>query len=259
MSPRSRVPLAIAAAVLLVILGIPWSHRKMSGATDLKPVKQMRVEAPEEGTVAEVFVHEGDAVAAGQPLFRLGSSAVAEEAERHRGEWDRLLKKSSAGRVSGNALMAYQSEQMAASEGVALRSAETRQSFLLVRSPMAGRVLTARPEDLLGRHATVGMALADIGDCRKMVAEIAVSERFLEYLRIGSPVSALVRTRPTKSWRGTVAAISPATLEQRATSEGADGPDVPPAVPDRFVVRAVFDNPDGALLPGAGANLKITS
>lgn len=259
MSPRSRLPLAIAAAVLLLILGIPWSHRKMSGTTNLKPMKQVRVEAPEESTVAEVFAHEGDLVAAGQPLFRLGSSAVAEEAERHRGEWDRMLKRSSAGRVSGNALIAYQSEQMAASEKVALRSAETRQDFLMVRSPIAGRVLTARPEDLLGRHVSVGMSLVDIGDCRKMVAEVAVSERFLEYLRVGSPVSALVRTRPTKSWRGTVAAISPATLEQRGTSEGADGPDLPQVTPDRFLVRAVFDNPDGTLVPGAAANLKITS
>lgn len=259
MSPRSRPPLAIAAAVLLIVLGIPWSHRKISGTTNLKPAKQARVEASEEGIVVEALVHEGDVVAAGQPLFRLASSAVTEDAERHRGERDRMLKKSSAGLASGNAILVYQSGQMAASEEAALRSAEARASYLVVRSPITGRVLTPHVEDALGRHVTVGMPLAEIGDCRKMVAEVPVSERFLEYLRIGSPVSALIRTRPTKSSKGVVAAISPATLEQRATSEGVDGPDLPPAAPNRFVVRAVFDNADGSLFPGAEARLKISS
>jgi multidrug efflux pump subunit AcrA (membrane-fusion protein) len=101
--------------------------------------------------------------------------------------------------------------------------------------------------------------LADVGDCRKLVAEVPVSERLLEYLRVGSTVVALVRTRPTRAWRGSVADISPATLEQPVTSVGDDGPEIPPAKPDQFVVRAVFDNTDGTLLPGAQAKLKISS
>ncbi len=259
MSPRSRLPLAIAGAVLLVVLGIPWSHRKITGITNLKPERRANVQASENGIVAETFVHEGDFVAKGQPLFRLGSSAVAEETERHRGERNRMLKKSSEGRATANAMLVYQSEQKAASEDAALRSAEAREGYLVVRSPIAGRVLTPRVEDALGKHVTVGSALAEVGDCRRMVAEVPVSERFLEYLRIGSPVSAMVRTRPTRPSKGVVAAISPATLEQRPTSAGVEGPDLPPVAPDRFVVRAVFDNADGSLLPGAEARLKITS
>ena len=170
-----------------------------------------------------------------------------------------MLKKSSEGRATANAMLVYQSEQKAASEDAALKSAEAREGYLVVRSPIAGRVLTPRVEDALGRHVTVGAALAEVGDCRRMVAEVPVSERFLEYLRIGSPVSALVRTRPTRTSKGVVAAISPATLEQRPTSAGAEGPDLPPVAPNRFVVRAVFDNADGSLLPGAEALLKITS
>jgi putative peptide zinc metalloprotease protein len=259
MSPRSRLPLAIAGGVLLLVLGIPWSHRKITGTTNLKPAKQARVEASEDAIVAETFVHEGDMVTSGQPLFRLASSAVVEDAERHRGERERMTKKSSQGRESSNPLLAYQSEQMAASEDAAVKSAEAREAYLLVRSPIAGRILTPRVEDVLGRHVTVGTNLADVGDCRQMVAEVPVSERFLQYLRVGSPVSALVRTRPTRTSRGVVASISPATLEQRPTSEGEGGPDLPPVVPDRFVVRATFDNADGSLLPGAEARLKITA
>jgi putative peptide zinc metalloprotease protein len=259
MSPRSRLPLAITASVLLLVLGIPWSHRRITGTANLKPEEQVRIQAPEDSRVAEVFVHEGDAVSAGQPLFRLTSLAVAADAEQHRAERERMLKKSSVGRASSNPLLAYQSEQMAESEGVALKNAETREGFLLVRSPIAGRVLTSRPEDLVGRNVTAGTDLADVGDCRKLVAEVPVSERLLEYLRVGSPVAAMIRTRPTRTWKGSVVTISPATLLQPVTSVGQDGPDVPASTPDRFVVRAVFDNSDGSLYPGAEARLKIRS
>lgn len=259
MSPRSRVPIAVTAGVLLLVLGVPWSHRKISGTASLKPEKQVRIEAPEDSRIAEVLVHEGDVVAAGQPLFRLQSSAVAADTEAHRSERDRMLKKASAGRASSNPVLAYQSAQTAASEAVALRNAETRQDFLLVRSPIAGRVLTPRPEDLIGRNVTAGSLLADVGDCRRLVAEVPVSERLLEYLRVGSPVSALIRTRSGRSSTGQVATISPATLQQQPTSMGDDGANVPPAKPDQFVVRAVFDNSDGSLYPGAEAKLKIRS
>jgi putative peptide zinc metalloprotease protein len=259
MSPRSRLPLAVAAGVLLLVLGIPWSHRRVTGTANLKPEEQVRIEAPEDSRVAEVLVHEGDAVSAGQPLFRLTSLAVAADAEQHRSERDRLLKKSSVGRASADPLLAYQSEQRAESEGLALKNAESRESFLLVRSPIAGRVLTARPEDLVGRNVTAGSDLADVGDCRKLVAEVPVSERLLEYLRVGSPVVAMIRTRPTRTWKGSVAEISPATLLQPVTSVGQDGPDVPRSTPDQFVVRAVFENSDGSLYPGSEARLKIRS
>ncbi len=259
MSPRSRLTIAGAAAALLLVLAVPWSHRKVSGTADLKPEKQMRIEAPEDGLVSEVLVHEGDQVAAGQPLFRLASSFPVGDAERHRGEREKLLKRSSAGRASSNAMLAYQSERMAASAEIALRSAENRQDYLLIRSPIAGRVLTPHTEELVGRYLTGGTPLADVGDCRKMVAEIAVSERLLDYLRVGSPVAALIRTRPMKSWEGSVATISAATLEQPVTAAGQGGANIPPEQPDRFVVRAVFNNTDGSLFPGSAAKIKITS
>jgi multidrug efflux pump subunit AcrA (membrane-fusion protein) len=259
MSPRSRLPLAITAGVLLLVLGIPWSHRRITGTTDLKPEKQVHIEAPDDAKVAEVLVHEGDIVAAGQSLFRLRSSALVADTEQHRTGQERMLRKSSAGRASSDPLLAYQSAEMATSEGIALRTAEARESFLVVRSPIAGRVLTPRTEDLVGRYVTAGTALADVGDCRKLVAEVPVSERLLEYLRVGSPVLALIRTRPTRVCKGSVASISPATLQQPVTSVGEDGPNLPPARPDQFVVRAVFENADGSLFPGAEAKLKIRS
>ncbi len=259
MSRRSRGPLAAIGAVVLLILMVPWSRRTIPAEAILKPSTRVRVEAPEEGVVEEVLAREGDTVRRGQPLFRLASPAADEEVERHRVKLERFLKKSSQGREAANAALVFQSERRASSAQAALKSAEAQRGFLLVRSPIAGRILTPRTEDLTGRYVVEGTSLAEIGDCRRMVAEVGVPERFLEYLQVGAPVTALIRTRPMKPRTGSIAAISPATLEQPSTVTAGREPVPPSAHPDRFVALAVFDNPDGTLLPGAAAKVKIRS
>ncbi len=258
MSPRSRVPLAIAAGVLVVVLAVPWSRRTIGSDAFLKPADAASVQAPEEGIVAKVLVHEGQDVQRGQPLFSMSSPAVDAEARRSLAERDLHARKSSANQALANAGMMFQSASRASAAQTALETAESRQGFLVVRSPIAGRVLTSRPEDLEGRYVAAGFNLADVGDCRKMVAEVPVSERLLEYLNTGSPVTAQVQTHPMTSYSGAVAAISPATMEQPLTADGKE-PIAPSVNPDRFIVRAVFDNSDGALLPGAAASVKIRS
>ena len=258
MSSRSRVPLAIAAGVLVVVLAVPWSRRTIGSDAFLKPADAASVQAPEEGVVAKVLVHEGQDVQRGQPLFSMVSPAVDAEARRSLAERELHTRKSSANQALANAGMMFQSASRASAAQTALETAESRQGFLVVRSPIAGRVLTARPEDLEGRYVAAGFNLADVGDCRKMVAEVPVSERLLEYLNAGSPVTAQVQTHPMTSYSGVVAAISPATMEQPLTADGKE-PIAPSVNPDRFIVRVVFDNSDGALLPGAAASVKIRS
>ncbi len=256
MSPRSRTPLAIAAGVLLVIVIVPWTRRTIRADAFLKPAASVSVQAPEEGLVTKVLVHEGQMVKSGDPLFSVSSPAVVAEAQRSLVERDLQARKTSANRALSNAAMAYQSASRAGAAQTALDTAEYRRGYLLVRSPIAGRILTPRPEDLEGRYVAAGFTLADVGDCRKMVAEVPVSERLLEYLSMGSPVSAQIQTRPMKTYSGVVENLSPATMEQPVTADGKD-PAAPSVNPDRFVVRAVFQNSDGVLLPGAAAKVKI--
>ncbi|MDQ6894335.1 MAG: efflux RND transporter periplasmic adaptor subunit [Acidobacteriota bacterium] len=257
MSPRSRLPLAGIAVALLLLLAVPWTRRTISAESVLKPSKQLTIQAPEEGVVTDVFIHEGDQVEKGQPIVRIANPALEADAERFRSQAERFAKKSSGDLAASNAGMAFQSRSRASAAQSALQTAEYRQGFLLVRSPIAGRVLSSRMEDLQGRSVQAGFSVATIGDCRRMVAEAGVSERLLEYLKKGSAASALVRTRPLKSWKGAVASISPATVEQPATAAAGKDPRLPSPRPDRFVALVVFENPDGTLLPGAQATLKI--
>jgi multidrug resistance efflux pump len=256
-SPRSRGPLAAAAAIILVILLVPWSRRTIRADARLAPATEVRLAAPQDGTVTEVLVRNGDAVRRGVPLFRISSAAADEELSRRKVEQERFAKQSSGGREAGDPLAVYEATQRGYSAETALRSSATRRDNLLVRSPIEGRVLTPRTEDLAGRYVPEGFELARVGDCRRMVARLPVSERLLEYLKPGAPVTAQIGTRPLKSCRGTVRSISPATLQQPVTSSAGADWRLPSNRPDQFVALAVFENADGTLLPGAAARVKI--
>jgi putative peptide zinc metalloprotease protein len=256
MSPRSRIPLAAIAVAIVLLLVVPWSRRTIRAEATLKPSETVRLEAPEDGIVAEVLAGEGDRVEAGQPLFRVVSPATEEERGRLTAQRDRFLSSSTSGRAAADPGLVFQSERRASSADAALQSAESRNQDLVVRSPISGRILTHRPADLTGRFVSAGALLGEVGDCRKMTADIAVSERFLQYLRTGAPVTALVHASSWRNRQGSVAAISPATEGQPVTA-GKQDPAAPTAAPDRFVARAVFDNTDGKLLPGAAARVKI--
>jgi len=135
-------------------------------------------------------------------------------------------------------------------------SGQAREGRLVVRSPIAGRILTPYPEQLEGRAVPAGTLLAEVGDDRKMTAELAVTERLLDDLEPGAPVSALLRGRlaPVK---GLVARISPATLSQPPTTASGSEPLAPTLQPDQFVALAVFENPRGELVAGMAGSARI--
>jgi len=257
MSARGRLPLAAAGAVVLLLLFVPWSRRTLATDVNLEPFSRAQIQAPREGIVSEVLVHEGDSVNAGQPLFLLTSAATAEEGQRLTAQREMAQEQSRIGQQTGNAALAYQADQRSSSVQEALHAARVRREELTVRSPIFGRVLSPRPEDLAGRYVIEGSSLAEVGDCRQMVADIGISERFLEYLHPGAPVIALVQTRLARPAHGSVVRISSATMEQPATASAGREPAIPSSRPDRFVASTAFDNPDGRLLPGATAKIKL--
>ncbi|MGE5276546.1 MAG: efflux RND transporter periplasmic adaptor subunit [Acidobacteriota bacterium] len=257
MSSRSRKPLLAAAAALAALLLVPWTHRKIRTEIVLRPATEVHLEAPEDAVVAEVLAGEGDAVAPGQPLLRLSSPAAQAEALELRAERGRLEKQESRARGGSDAADVYVAQRRGASVDSALASDAARREQLLVRSPIAGTVLTRRLQDLEGRLVVVGTPLVQVGDCRKLLADLDFTERRLDEIAQGEPVSAMLPGRPLRPAHGRIVSVSAATLAQPATPTSAADPSAPGARPERFVARAEFDNADGTLRPGMAGKSKI--
>jgi putative peptide zinc metalloprotease protein len=257
MSGAARPRLAAFAAALLLLLFVPFSRETLTSEGVLAPAARLRVEAPEGGRVEEALVRESDAVREGDVLVRMSSLDADAAAAESAGDRERSAGAARASRSAGDAGNAYRDERRAESAAVALDGARVRLEKLAVRSPLGGRVLTPRVEDLEHRFVSKGTLLLEVGDCRELVVALPVSERLHDDLEIGSAVTAYVRQRPLEAIHGTVRRIAPATAGQPATAAPGLEPSLPGEMPDRFVALAFFPNPGETLRPGSPVRAKI--
>jgi putative peptide zinc metalloprotease protein len=257
MSPRSRKALLAAAAVLALLLVLPLARRTTRSEARLRPAGVVHVDAPGDGVIERVSVSEGDAVTVGAELLRIVNPAAEAEAARFSAESARMAGREGAARQAGDAWAVAEANAQREAAAAGLENAVVERNRLSIKSPIVGRVLTARPADLVGDFVTAGTPLLEVADCSKLIAEFPVSERLLDDLSVGAPVRALLGQRPMRPVRGRVVRISSATLDQPQTARGLSDPPRPSTRPDRFVAFALFDNPDGSLRPGDLARAKI--
>lgn len=257
MSRRARVYILGGAAALFLLLAVPWAPWTIETEVVLKPWTEVRLEAPEDGTIAQVRSHEGDAVRQGDIVAVLSSPAVESAVAGTRAQREGLRKRASGRREASDPGGVFRSEQRGSAADATLRSALDRQQRLSVPSPIAGRVLTRRMEDLPGRFVQAGSVIAVVGDCRRLKAEIPISERLLSYLQRDSPVSLQLRARPAHILHGSIVQIGSAAETLPRTADGTLETIRPAERPERFIAFVEFDNADGANLPGMGGKAKI--
>ena len=172
------------------------------------------VGAPVAGVVQRVDVRVGDAVSAGQPLFRLddrdllarraAAGAHLREAEaagekpRHRYEYLTRLQASAPGDISREALSAARDERNAADAAVESARADAAQidvdlERLVVRAPATGKVLqvNVRPGEYVEGAATKPPVL--LGDDSRMFLRVDIDENDAWRFRPGARARGVLR------------------------------------------------------------------
>jgi HlyD family secretion protein len=134
---------------------------------------------------------------------------------------------------------------------------ESVNNALLLRAPETGTILTQRPQDLVGSSVTGGAPLFTLGDTRRMRVEMPVTERLIQSMRVGEPVSIRVPSFPYRKYRTTISAIAPAAEAIPATLHASEVRRGPGETPERFVAVAFLDNADNALRSGMTADAKL--
>jgi len=256
MAPQHRKWLFTAAAALLLIVAIPWPRRVISADGVLRPIRSVQLQAPMDGMVSAVLSGEGEHVRSGDVVLAVESGTVQSAVATLTSERALFSEQARRERSRANSAGTFRSEQRENAAARALEKEESDRARLQVRTPIDGIVLTPRLRDLRSRFVRAGALLGSIGDCRKMKAELLISERKLTDVFPGAPVSLQLAARPWQVVRGTIAAISPSTPNASRIANG--DPNLRPAdEPDRFTAIAVFDNADGALLPDMTGRVKI--
>lgn len=128
-----------------------------------------------------------------------------------------------------------------------VRQAEDDLKQTEIHAPIAGVLVTARPERLLGTHVQPGTALLSIQEVGTLDVDINVPEKELAEIRIGQPVELKVLGYPDLTYTAQVVEIAPvvtSTNEQLAAAT-------------HMVVRCRMSDPDGMLKPGMTGEARI--
>ncbi|HMD32375.1 MAG TPA: GAF domain-containing protein [Candidatus Acidoferrales bacterium] len=231
---------ALVVAIVLVV--VPWPLR-VDGTAQIVPAQRRVVTAESEGIVKQVFVHEGESVAAGAPLAQLDDSDIRVRLEAARASLA-LARHDLAeaadrrdAQASGRARLHMEIAQAA----VDLETDKLAHARLV--APIAGVVVTPKVEEKAGRLVTRGETFCELVDPSQMVAEIAFPETDAPLVKDGAGVVLKVNALPTVTFHGSVERLG----TQVVATEGEQ----------YFQARAVFENAGGRLRDDMAGRAKI--
>jgi GAF domain-containing protein len=243
--PRQRRIAYVAVLVIAVAAAtlIRWPLRVSGIDPVFRPLWRADVRPTLPGVVDRVFVREGATVERGAPIMHLRD--------------DELRAQRTAALAAVAA--AERSATIAASRGDAgeerlqrLRVDVLRRESdlldeqiqaMLVRSPVHGVVLTARPEEKVGTRADAGDLLAVIGRTDSLELELAVDQRDVTRIRLNDEVRLRVAALPQQTFTGRVTSIAGIG----STNDGSVA----------FPVRAIVGNDRALLRPGMAAYARV--
>ncbi|HBE69266.1 MAG TPA: hypothetical protein DDW52_14045 [Planctomycetaceae bacterium] len=238
---NARTYIAVLAAVVAVcFVPIPF---RISCSTRCEPVLSRFVAAPFTTRLEQTHAEIGQRVNAGDLLATLdGGEIIAELAslrDKANQAKQRQLAALSSGDHSEAAHERLELEQIA--REIALL--ERRQSELEIRAPIDGIIVDGDLERAQGTPLDIGQTLFEIASLSELVAEVAVPERDIRFVRQDLPASVTFSAASSKSVRTKIERI-----HLRSEIREAD------AV---FIAEAPLDNSDGTLRPGMTANTMV--
>jgi putative peptide zinc metalloprotease protein len=252
---RAKWAGAMGVALLLLIPPVP---SKVSTDLVLEPGKSVQIRAEVPGAIHQVFVHQGDAVQAGQVLATLENPEI--EAEAHAVTDELALASSNLRYAQGRsdldeaAPASRERKRLLEEQSVA----QKRLEGLTIRSPFAGVVTTQIVEQRAGEYLDAGDEFCSVVDRTTMKARILVRDWELEEIHQGAEAQIKVLPFPYQTYSGHVEQILPAAAADRPVAEPLKLERMGQELTNYFAVVMVFPNADGSLREGMTGTAKIS-
>ncbi|MHB1861982.1 MAG: efflux RND transporter periplasmic adaptor subunit [Gemmatimonadaceae bacterium] len=242
-APTAGTPYVVADSTIQSVL---------DAAGTAQPITEATLSTKLMGTVTDVLVHEGDVVAAGQPLVHIdardlvardaqiqaaiaGAEAVQHDAQTQAARIRALYADSAATRAQ---LDAAETGLARANAGVAAANASAREldatrAYADVRAPFAG-IVTQRFVDP-GAFAAPGAPLVTVQNMSRLRVSVNAAPEDVRGLARGAHVQA--------------------TIEDTTVTATVEG--VVPAAGNIYTINAIVDNPRHRLTAGGAASIAI--
>jgi RND family efflux transporter MFP subunit len=245
MEKTRRLAMTIAAAAALIFLIVFPLPMRVDGDATVAPGQRAQVQPEFEGTVAKVFVQEGDVVKRGQVLAEMDAwelrSAVAAAEAKYQAA---ILQMNHSLATNDGAEGGVQRVQADYWKGEVANTQELL-SRAKLRSPIDGVVATPHIDTFAGRRLQFGDTFGEVVDTSSAVVDVAVDASDLSLLRPGENAAIKLNSYPTRTFHGQVAVLSPKGEAQGESRV--------------FYARVAVSNPDGAMRTGMEGRGKISS
>ena len=238
---HNRPPPAIVAMTVAESQAVP---HYLSGIGTIAAVHQVTVASQVGGAITQILFTAGDSVAAGQPLVQLDDGPEQGDLKNFEAQarYDLVTLKRNQElvakqAVSQSTLDQSQSQLDQANAGVARMKALIAQK--LIRAPFAGKLGVRLVE--VGQYVAPGTAMVSLTDLSRLYVNFTLPEQTAASLTQGQEVEFDVDAYPGQRFVAKINAIEPQVTTETRTIK----------------LQAVTDNPDGKLLPGMFANVRV--
>jgi biotin carboxyl carrier protein len=201
-------PAMIAACVMLVAMWIPLPYR-VACDCEIQPVLRRYVASPYEGVLQQSLVESGDIVDAGQVVARLDGRALRVELAGVTAEFEGAKKRRDSSLATGNVAESHIATSEMSRHEAQMTIIKERLEHLDVRSPLAGMVVAGDLEKATGAPLEMGQTLFEVAPLETMVAEVAIPESEIDYVKAGMVVDIKVNAFPFKTFAAEIVRVQP--------------------------------------------------
>ena len=243
--PRRRRLLVAAVAVVAIaaLTLIRWPLRVDGVDPTFRPLWRADVRPTVSGVIDRVFVREGMAIDRGAPIMHLRDDELRAQRDAAAAAVAAADRAAAIASSHGDAA----EERLQRLRGDVLRRdvdlLDEQIRSAVVRSPVAGVVLTPRPEERVGAHVDAGDLLAVVGRTDSLELELGVEQVDVTRVHVGEEVRLRIDALPQRTFSGRVVSVGALPVGDSSSVT--------------FPVRAVVANDGGLLRPGMAAYARV--
>ena len=204
---RQGVILGTLAAAILLLIFCPLPLR-ISGTAVVAPQSVATLAAPVEGTIANVYVREGQKVSRGEVLATMDDWSWRNQLTAAQAKYEAAML-AMQGDLAHHSAKAGEDRTQADYLYAEMERTRLRIANAQLRSPIDGIVMTPDLQNAVGEHLDAGATFAQVLNLASARINIAVDQEDARLVQAGQSAAIKLNSFPAQTLHGQVFSVSP--------------------------------------------------
>ena len=196
------------AAGLALLMFVPVPYR-VACDCEIQPVTRRFVSAPYTGPLERAVVRPGEVVSKDQVLAYMDGRQLRLELTGIEAEYQAARRRHSSALAQGEVAQSQIARSESRKLETQIKSHNDQLSRLEIRSPYDGIVISGDLDKAQGATMEIGQTLFEVAPLDNMLAEVAIPESEIKYVRGSNSVAIKLNAFPYRTFYGEVNTINP--------------------------------------------------